>query len=694
MKKLLTGIAVFITMAVLCISSAGAETYNGFQYSVLSDGTVSITGYTGGSSVIEIPSEIDGKKITAIADNAFTGQRSIVSVTMPDTITTIGSYAFNCCETLESVSLSDSLVSIGERAFNECISLKSIYIPYNVSTIGDYAFNFCERLTSAVLPDSLTSVGAYTFYECAALGYIRIPNNVTSIGNYAFYMCESMDYAILSEKLTTIGENAFYGCSFLDEMEIPGTVKSIGKYAFAMCSLLDTVTIEDGVTSIGEGAFYMCPKLTAVTVPDSVTTIDKYALGYYFDFDAYAPTPYDYFVITCSNGSAAHTYAVESGVKYNLAASDISGLTMDLALSARGYNTITLKWNGMSAASGYIIQQYKNGAWANITNIKDNTVTSYAVPGLAANTSYKFRAVAYTTSGDKKTFSKYSSALTISTAPAQTQGFAITGRGSDFLTISWTKNAGATGYIIQEQQYGLWKNVVNIKNASTTSYKITGLQPNSFHRYRMVAYKTDGNGTTYGKYTGSAPGYTAPAMVTGFTGVASTDGSATLTWNKVDSAKGYIIDIYRDGSWNQLVKLNLNTTTTYKATGLKDGVLYKFRIKSYATNGTLTINSTYSSAIAVTGSDFSVANLTMTNRGTDFISVKWDKNDKAEGYMVYIYDGSSWKCVKTLTSNTAVSHKITGLTSSKDYKVTVKAYKTVNGARQVSGATPISVTTL
>ncbi|MBQ2798069.1 MAG: fibronectin type III domain-containing protein, partial [Ruminiclostridium sp.] len=366
----------------------------------------------------------------------------------------------------------------------------------------------------------------------------------------------------------------------------------------------------------------------------------------------------------------------------------------NLALKSRNYNSITLSWAENEAASGYILQQYKNDAWVNIANIKDNATTSYQITGLAANTSYKFRAVAYVTDGKSTAYSSYTSALTISTAPAMTTGFAITGRGSDFLTITWTKNAGASGYIIQEQVNGVWKNVASIKGNATTSYKVANLQPNSFHRYRMVAYKTDSNGTCYGKYTGSVPGYTAPAMVSNFKVSGIGADSLTVSWDKVTSANGYVIDIYRDGKWSQLAKITSNATTSYKASDLTLGTTYKFRIKSYATNGTLTIYSTYSSAISGVPTLSKVENLRMTNRGTDFISVRWDKNESADGYMVYIYDGTKWTCVKTLTTASSVSHKITGLASGKAYKVTVKAFKTVNGKKFISDTATISANTL
>ena len=141
-------------------------------------------------------------------------------------------------------------------------------------------------------------------------------------------------------------------------------------------------------------------------------------------------------------------------------------------------------------------------------------------------------------------------------------------------------------------------NVANIRSGDIVSYKITGLTPNSFHRYRMVAYKTDSNGTCYGKYTGSAPGYTAPAMVSNFKVSGIGADSLTVSWDKVTSANGYVIDIYRDGKWSQLVKITSADTTSYSVSGLLSQTTYKFRIKSYATSGTLTIYSTYSGAVS------------------------------------------------------------------------------------------------
>ena len=676
--------------------------------------------------------------VTSIGGFAFYWCPSLTSITIPDSVASIGGFAFYGCTSLTSIIIPDSVTSIGNSVFYGCTSLISISvdtgnayyasldgvlfnkgktrliqypagkkataytIPDGVTTISGDAFTHCSLLTSVTIPESVTSIGEAAFLGCSSLETLVIPEGVTSIGAYAFDQCTNLKSISLPDSVKgALGNGTFFMCESLTSIEIPDGITSIGYRCFEECTSLTTVIIGKGVTDIEAYSFDICPNLTKFIVPDSVTYMAGRPVDNPSDIAAYATIFGDFLdtgetstnsvvTIYCNEGSYAEKYAILNGYKYNITPDALSGF----GVKSRNYNSITLNWAQNSTASGYIIQQYKNNTWTNIANIKSNATTSYQITGLSANTSYKFRAVAYATLGSTTTYSSYTSALTVSTAPAMTQGFAITGRGSDFLTITWTKNAGASGYIIQEQVNGVWKNVASIKGNTTTSYKISGLQPNSFHRYRMVAYKTDANGTCYGKYTGSAPGYTAPAMVSGFKVSAIGTNNLTVSWSKVASANGYVIDIYKDGKWSQLAKITSNATTSYKASGLTTGTTYKFRIKSYATNGTLTIYSTYSSAISGVPAISAPTNLTMTNRGTDFISVRWDKNADADGYMVYVYMNGSWLCVKTLTSNSAVSNRINGLESGTIYKIAVKSYKTVNGTRYVSGTTTISAVTL
>lgn len=87
-----------------------------FEWLVLGDGTVKIDDYKGDDEEIVIPSEIDGKKVTEIGENAFCNCSSLTSITIPDSVTTIGTGAFDSCTSLTSITLPDN-VKIDPSAF-------------------------------------------------------------------------------------------------------------------------------------------------------------------------------------------------------------------------------------------------------------------------------------------------------------------------------------------------------------------------------------------------------------------------------------------------------------------------------------------------------------------------------------------------------------------------------------------------
>ena len=69
-------------------------TYGDYQYTVLDDGTVEISKYTGEDTEVSIPAEIDGKMVTRIGYDAFDECTSLKSITIPKSVKSIGSFAF------------------------------------------------------------------------------------------------------------------------------------------------------------------------------------------------------------------------------------------------------------------------------------------------------------------------------------------------------------------------------------------------------------------------------------------------------------------------------------------------------------------------------------------------------------------------------------------------------------------------
>ena len=301
---------------------AVGTTKDGFSYMVKNDDTCLITGYTGTSTKIEIPSTIDGYVVTSIGDYAFSNCDSLKSIeipnsvttigdcafydcfrlqsiVIPNSVTTIGDYAFSDCDSLKSIEIPNSVTTIGIYAFYECHSLESIVIPNSVTTIGERAFAYCNSLESIEIPNSVTTIGDYAFYCCWSLKSIVIPNSVTEIGEYAFSNCGSLESIEIPNSVTTIGDYAFYDCSLLESIVIPNSVTTIGDYAFSNCASLKSIVIPNGVTTIGDSAFSDCDSLKSIVIPNSVTEIGEYAFVYCYSLTIYCeaeskPSGWDY----------------------------------------------------------------------------------------------------------------------------------------------------------------------------------------------------------------------------------------------------------------------------------------------------------------------------------------------------------------------------------------------------------------
>ena len=199
--------------------------------------------------------------------------KDCVNYIIPNSVKSIGNSAFSGCKSLQSVTIPNSVTSIGDYAFSSCESLQSITIPNSVTNIGIYAFSSCESLQSITIPNSVTSIGDEAFSWCESLQSVTIPNSVTGIGDKAFGGCKSLQSVIIPNSVTSIGDQAFGGCKSLQSVTIPVAVTSMGDYAFSWCISLQSITIPNSVTSIGDYAFYHCTSLQSITIPNSVTSI-------------------------------------------------------------------------------------------------------------------------------------------------------------------------------------------------------------------------------------------------------------------------------------------------------------------------------------------------------------------------------------------------------------------------------------
>ena len=261
--------------------------------------------YNGWQRFVEIPDTV-----TAIGDEAFKNNTTMLSVEIPDSVTSIGNSAFMGCTSLMGVSIPDSVKTIGGSAFERCTSLVSAYLPVNeeFEVIESYTFYNCEKLKEIVIPDSVTHIykgafcyceklkdvklsanleflGSCAFGNCSALEKILIPKSLDQCEsgygtNGPFAYCENLKKVSFEEGTTEITDCLFKYCSGLEQIEIPDTVTNIEYDAFYHCENLSEIEIPDSVTKIGGSAFEDCNALEQVEIPDSVTHIYNSAFGY------------------------------------------------------------------------------------------------------------------------------------------------------------------------------------------------------------------------------------------------------------------------------------------------------------------------------------------------------------------------------------------------------------------------------
>lgn len=95
---------LFLLLLPFSVSAADQETYSsGHFYYHAYPGYVSISGYLGTETEVEIPSSLAGKPVSEIEDHAFDGCSSVKQITIPDTVTKIGEDAFTGAEALEKI---------------------------------------------------------------------------------------------------------------------------------------------------------------------------------------------------------------------------------------------------------------------------------------------------------------------------------------------------------------------------------------------------------------------------------------------------------------------------------------------------------------------------------------------------------------------------------------------------------------
>ena len=320
--------------------------------------------------------------------------------------------------------------------------------------------------------------------------------------------------------------------------------------------------------------------------------------------------------------------------------------------------TVRISWNRNTRADGYKVEWYIDNQWS-VKTVTGNNNISAVIDGLCAGTRYKVRVSAY--KGDL--YSPYTYGY-IDTLPSKVTGITQTVTTSS-LTLTWDKNESADGYTVQYYADGKW-NEKSLAGNDKTTVTIGSLKGYKSYKVRIKAYKGELQSAFDDIYI-----TTAPTKVDGLKVKSAVDSKAVVTWNADTNADGYNVGYYIGGKWVEKT-ITDNKTVMAELDGLTPYSTYKVRVRAYKDD----LYGDYS-YITVTAVLSPVTEITVVSAKSNSITVKWDKNDSADGYKAEIYTGGKW-VEKTIKGSANATVTIDGLRAGSVYKIRIVSYKGTN----------------
>lgn len=304
---------------------------------------------------------------------------------------------------------------------------------------------------------------------------------------------------------------------------------------------------------------------------------------------AYADVPYDYDFWQYSSTSRVDGYSGK--LDTNFWYKDTSIKTTGVKASAESASgPVKLSWSETADdVTGYRVYRY-DPEQEKYVYLKSTKNRSYTDENVSSGKTYQYKVRCYWTIGGTNYYGNYSSVVSVTTPPAKVSGVSTAVRSSTYLTLSWDKVSGASGYRIYKYNTSSksYEKVTTISKGSTVSYKITGLTVATEYQFKVRAYKKTDTGTLWGSSSSAYKDCTKPAQTKNLK-AATKSSAVTLTWSKVASAGGYRIYRYNSKTkkYEKIATVKGNKTFSYKNTKLKKGSTMKYKVRAYKTyNGT------------------------------------------------------------------------------------------------------------
>ena len=478
---------------------------------------------------------------------------------------------------------SAKVTAIGNEAFWANKTMKSVTIPTTVKVIGTAAFNECTSLTKVNIPYSVTMMGDAVFWYCTGLKQVFIPKNTTVIGDNVFVGCH--------KDLTVYVVKGSFGEKHVSTLK---DVNMAYRYitSLKLSSSSSKLTLGESVT------------LTHTVTPEKVYNS---SVTYASDNTAVATVDSKGKVTAVGAGTATITVTAKDGSK--LTATCKITVVPEKVTSVTAINPTpdgyTLSWEKTKGATGYRVYKY-NSTTKKYEGYKNVSGNSLKLTGLKVGSYDYYRVYAYAKVGDSVYYAAASSTCKAYTAKPAKVTEVTAKPAHNYINLSWSATDFATGYKLYFYNPETSK-YTSIGSTAKTSYKVSGLDPDTSYTFMVRAYMKYNGTTLNASYSPLTEAYTRPDYVSGLRVRENSvyTSRVTLEWDLLPGVSGYAVSVDKGtGSFETVAEINDPTVNYCTVEGLQPGTEYLFKIRAYSDKSGSTLYGYISkTALSVTTND-------------------------------------------------------------------------------------------
>ena len=515
-------------------------------------------------------------------DSAFSYNKDIKSVRLPDAITQIPYKAFSGCTNLKNIRLPDSVTQIDEDAFGNCDLqeqvVQEIVSSDNITFIGSRAFEGNKNIYTVHIGKNVEYIQTETF------NYMSTPSfhdctNLTSIT----VSPENQTYASINGLLCSKdGRSLLYvPVGISGRLDVPAGIETIGGEAMHYAFSIKIVHIPKSVKKIGSDAFPI--ECTDVYYDGTEEQWNEISIGKNYNSDFPSGVTLHF---TCEKHTYQNGVCTLCGAKdpnYKPAAPSVK--TDYLISTGKPY----IKWAAVAGASKYEV--YRSGSKdGTYTLLGTTTNLNYTDSKANAGYIYYYKVKAVNANSIKSNYSATVAATCHCARPVVKPDYLIS-TGKPY--IKWTAVSGASKYYVYRSgsSNGTYKYV-----GTTTATNYTDNKANAgytyYYKVKAVSKVSSGANSYYSVVIGVTCRCARPSVKT-----TTSNGCPRLTWNAVAGASQY--EVYRATSKNgSYTKMFTTSNLSYTNTSAKAGTTYYYKVKAVSKVKS-TANSAFSTVVSI-----------------------------------------------------------------------------------------------